>query len=89
MAPTILDLARSILRDAETIDAHLQANGLQQPSFDINAPTRIKFDDTEVTIAQQRLIVSSRELHHLVLGPAESLRTLANVCQTIVGRMSI
>ena len=79
MSPSILDLARNILSDAESIDTYFQVNGLQQTSFDINGPTRIVIHDQEISKAHQRMINSSRELHHLALGPAESLRTLANV----------
>jgi hypothetical protein len=83
MSPTILDLARSILSDAESIDTYFQVNGLQQPSFDINKPARIMIQDQEISKAHQRMINSSRELHHLALGPAESLRALANVCRLL------
>ena len=81
MASSILDLARGILKDAEVLDAYFRTNDLQQPSFDINGPGRVKIEDFEVKSAHQRLITSSRELHHLALGPAESLRVLANVRQ--------
>lgn len=77
---TIIDLSREILKDAEAINAYFRDNDLQQPSFDINGPGRIKVDDEGVNSAHQRLILSARELHHLALGPAESLRALANVC---------
>jgi hypothetical protein len=81
MASSILDLARGTLKDAEVLDAYYRANDLQQPSFDINGPGRVKIEDFEVNSAHQRLITSSQELHHLALGPAESLRVLANVRQ--------
>ena len=75
---SIIELARAIVKDATILDEHLRSKGLQQPSFDQDGPDKLAFDNTEALDAQERLLSSTKELHHLTLGPANSLRLALN-----------
>ena len=78
---TILELARSIVNDAERLDAHFLDHNLPQPSHDVDAPPMLQFNDPALTQAHEHLLTASRELYHLARGPQGALMdVVSSVC---------
>lgn len=86
---SILELSQAIAKDAAILDEHFRSQGLPQPSFDEAGPDKLIFQDVEVARAQERLLSSTRELHHLAMGPANSLRLALNNVSTLIASRSI
>lgn len=75
---TILSLAQSIVKDAEILDNYFLSENLPQPSFDQTGPSRLQFSDAQMTAAQERILSSTKALHHLTQGPATAMRVSFN-----------
>lgn len=71
----INELAQRIATNTARIDEYLNAQGLPQPSFAIDAPLKSIIPENEVEVAKARLEVlnDTLELHRLLLGPREYL----------------
>jgi hypothetical protein len=68
---SILDLAKSILADAEIVDAHLKQNGIPQPSFEEGSTDMMSVAGAAggtVWEARMALLEKCREVHDLLLG---------------------
>lgn len=77
----LVAFANAILRDATSVEEYLDAQKLPQPSFDVTAPGRLNIGAGEAAEAYERLLHTSRELHHLALGPVQSLVSLVSVSE--------
>ena len=75
----LVALAQAILKDASTLDEHFRTQNLPQPAFDVHAPPRIAFSQPDLIQAHESLLANTKELHHLALGPIDSLRQIASI----------
>lgn len=75
----LVALATAILKDATAVEEYLKERGLPQPSFLPGAPPRLNIEDRAVAEAHERVLNATRELHHLTLGPMQSLTSLVSV----------
>ena len=76
---TILELAALITRHTTTVNNHLQANGLPQPSFEIDGPTDLKMKSAHAEDARLAAIGAAIELTDLLQGPVACLRPAVHV----------
>ncbi|OCK72900.1 S-adenosyl-L-methionine-dependent methyltransferase [Lepidopterella palustris CBS 459.81] len=74
----LVALATAILKDATAVEEYLKERGLPQPSFLPGAPPRLNMEDRGVAEAHERVLNATRELHHLTLGPMQSLTSLVS-----------
>ena len=72
----MLELANAIAEDAFHLKQYFDSQNVPEPSFDIDAPTRLTFSDLDLADRHERLLAGTRELHNLALGPVASLRSL-------------
>lgn len=79
----LVTIAAAILRDATAVEEYLNAERLSQPSFDVEAPGRLNFPTGKIAEAHERLLLASRKLHHLALGPVQSLVSLVSVSEPL------
>ena len=82
--PSLVDLAKDILRQATTLQAELDKQSLPQPSF---APDgRRNYHDIlfhpSAMAARAKLIDAAKAMHTLALGPADALRGIINTERT-------
>lgn len=73
---SLVQLAKSILEDAQTIENFLTANDLPQPAFDLAGPKEfpVGVENTEIHATRHRLIDSTKELRDLIIGPKDSIK---------------
>ena len=74
----ILELATRILEDTSKVNDHMASQDLPQPSFDIDGPTNLTFESSEVEEARMNAIGASMELSDLLQGPVSCLRPALN-----------
>lgn len=74
----ILELATRILEDTSKVSDHMASQDLPQPSFDIDGPTNLTFESSEVEEARMNAIGASMELADLLQGPVSCLRPALN-----------
>jgi 6-hydroxytryprostatin B O-methyltransferase len=65
-------IAKSILHDAEILDAFIRDNNLPEPSFDANGPLRTPWSSSKVVEAHSNLLANTHKLHRLTEGPASA-----------------
>lgn len=70
----MIALARQITEATEKLEAHMKANNLPMPSFDVNAPADFPKLPEDVQKSRQEIIHATKELGLLAHGPRESVR---------------
>lgn len=80
--PRIVELAKRIAANTETLQNYLTAHGLPTPSFDIDGPkdSLVPKTATEIEAARVAIIDDTQELRRLVLGPREYLMSYSVRC---------
>ena len=68
----IAELATLIKSKTADIDEYLKSNGLQSPSFDIDAPEKLQLP-VELALAKDAILEAADELNSLLLGPVDFL----------------
>lgn len=73
---SLVQLAKSILANAQIIEAHISSNNLPQPSFNSDGPKDFPVNtaQTEIHAARHALIDATNELRDLIIGPTDKLR---------------
>lgn len=74
---SLIELAQTILREAEKLDKRLKECGSAMPSFDVEAPTDFLSLPNDIQRTRQKVVEAAKELGDLVMGPAESIRWMA------------
>ncbi|CAG8952635.1 hypothetical protein HYFRA_00009742 [Hymenoscyphus fraxineus] len=79
---TITELASIISDNTAIVNDYITAQGLEQPSFDVDAPNSsvIPLDATEIQAARGAVIDATLMLRDLVLGPKEHLLGFSHNC---------
>jgi len=74
-SPTIAELATIISTNTAKVNEYLSNQGLQLPSFHVDAPSRslVAGDAPEIEAAREAVIDATLLLHDLMLGPKEYL----------------
>lgn len=74
---SLVDLAKEILRNAETLEAELDKAGLPQPSTAVNGPLQYPkaSEHSAVYNAREGLVLASEAMLNLSRGPAETMRS--------------
>lgn len=69
--PSMLELAQTISDRTAKIDQLLKSKKLPQPSFAADAPSPdfIPDDEPELRKLRDELLIASKQIHDLVLGP--------------------
>ncbi|KAI1104559.1 S-adenosyl-L-methionine-dependent methyltransferase [Jackrogersella minutella] len=78
MAPSkMMVLAQKISTETEKVEAYFQENGLQAPSFDVDAPSNFSGMPDDIARSRREIIQATKELQDLMVGPRESVRWMA------------
>ncbi|KAF2248979.1 sterigmatocystin 8-O-methyltransferase [Trematosphaeria pertusa] len=85
-ATRIIELARSILENASTIDATLESQGLPTPTFE---PSVSVLFPPGVTSARDTVLDATQELHDLLLAPMNLIQRKASASMKAISRYSI
>jgi hypothetical protein len=70
----ILELAKMITAEAESLDAYLKTQGILEPSFDSSSSNDFPKLPDNVQGSRQQILHAAGELTSLVRGPRESVR---------------
>ena len=70
----ILELAKTITAEAESLDAYLKTQGIAAPSFDPSSSNDFPKLPDNVQGSRQQILHAADELASLVRGPRESVR---------------
>jgi hypothetical protein len=73
----LIQLAQIISRETEKLDNYIKANGLPEPSFDVDAPSSFPKVSGELNHSREEVMRATKELGELVAGPSESVRWMA------------
>jgi hypothetical protein len=73
----LIELARMITKETETLDEYVRESGCSMPGFDVDAPMDFPSLPEEIQRARQKVVESTQELRDLVVGPTEGLRWMA------------
>ena len=75
-SPSLTELAKSILEDAQTIDSFLSSHNLPQPSFAADGVKDfpVGTDHADVHAIRHRLIDATKELRDLIIGPKDTIK---------------
>ncbi|KAI0379112.1 S-adenosyl-L-methionine-dependent methyltransferase [Hypomontagnella monticulosa] len=82
MVPTatpsrMIALAQKISMETERVEAYFQQNGLQTPSFDVDAPGDFPKMPDDISRSRREIIHATQELQDLMVGPRETVRWMA------------
>lgn len=70
----IVELANRIATNTTKVSEYLAANGLPQPSFDVDAsPSPVPSDARDIELLRQSILRDTTELRSLMLGPRDLL----------------
>ena len=85
IAPSLTDIAFQISGLTYNISKFLESNKLPAPSFEADGPPRFPTAaPPEIQAARQQLLELTLNLHNLILGPEDRVRTLtAEVGSTV------
>lgn len=74
--PSLTQLAKSILEDAQTIDNFLSSNNLPRPSFAAESlkDFPVSTEHADIHTIRHRLIDATKELRDLVIGPKDTIK---------------
>ncbi|KAE9365008.1 S-adenosyl-L-methionine-dependent methyltransferase [Stipitochalara longipes BDJ] len=73
----LVELAQIISQETKKLDSYIKANGLPEPSFDVDAPPSFPMVSGELKKVREEVMRATKELGELVAGPSESLRWMA------------
>ncbi|KAI2469740.1 S-adenosyl-L-methionine-dependent methyltransferase [Annulohypoxylon bovei var. microspora] len=78
MAPSkMITLAQKISAETEKVEAYFNENGLQAPSFDVDASSDFPEMPDDISRSRREIIHATKELQDLMVGPRESVRWMA------------
>jgi hypothetical protein len=82
---SITELAKIISENTAKVDEYLATQGLPQPSFDVNAPSKslIPSEAVEIEAARAAVIDATLMLRDLMLGPKEYLMSFTVLMPTL------
>ncbi|KAL2038369.1 hypothetical protein N7G274_009019 [Stereocaulon virgatum] len=78
MDSKIIELAKQILANTNSVDEFLRSNELPQPSFGVDGPVDFGIGSAEVGSLRLSTIEATIELQDLLLGPTMLLRPMYN-----------
>ena len=70
----MIALAQKITGETEKLEAHMKANNLPMPSFDVDAAADFPELPPDIAKSRQEIIFATKELGLLAHGPRESVR---------------
>lgn len=73
----MITLTQKISKETEKVEAYFRENGLQTPSFDVDAPNDFPDMPDDISRSRREVIHATQELHDLMVGPRESVRWMA------------
>ena len=79
MDSKIVELAKQILANTNSVDEFLRSHDLPQPSFSVDGPVDFGIDSAEVESLRLSTIEATIELQDLLLGPTMLLRPIVCV----------
>jgi hypothetical protein len=74
---SLIQLAATITRETEKLDAFIRESGSPHPGFDVDAPLDFPKLPKEIEKAREEVVRATRELGDLVTGPREGVRWMA------------
>jgi hypothetical protein len=75
----LLELTNIISENTKAIDQFFAANGLPELSFSADSPLQfpVPSSNEEIQNARRKVILATRELHDLMVGPREHVRWMS------------